>query len=323
MFSWKKLGNVFNPTLDPGKAWMQEYAQCPTPVVFNEKILRVYIACRPKRGSDMQYVSHPAYVDLARDDPTRVIGVSEAPLLPLGSQGAFDEFGIMPCSVVRAGNVTYMYYTGWTRMSSVPFTVGIGIAVSHDGGNTFQRIGEGPVLGLTLNEPYLVNSPVVRVIDHQWHMWYMTGKKWLVHEGKPEAVFQIAHATSDDGINWKRDGAPIIPARSEDECQDVFLPFFLKDKWHAVFAYRKPIGFRTDPECAYRLGYASSEDLLTWKRDDSQAGLDVSENGWDSDMLSSCQVIELDGRVLLFYCGNMFGREGFGIAELTGYVPSP
>lgn len=322
MFIWKKLGNVFNPRLHPGREWMEEYAQCPTPFALDETTLRVYIACRPKRGPDLQYLSYPAYVDLARCDPTRVIRLSAEPLLQLGNPGAFDEFGVMPCSVVRAGGGIYMYYTGWTRMSSVPFTVGIGIAVSDDGGSTFHRIGEGPVLGLTVNEPYLVNSPVVRIIDGQWHMWYMTGKKWLVHERKPEAVFQIAHATSSDGIRWKRNGISIIPTKSQDECHDVFLPFFLKDKWHAVFAYRKPVGFRTDRSSAYRIGYASSHDLATWNRDDSHAGIDVSDSGWDSEMMSSCQVIELDGRILLFYCGNMFGREGFGIAELTRYVQS-
>jgi hypothetical protein len=35
-------------------------------------------------------------------------------------------------------------------------------------------------------------------------------------------------------------------------------------------------------------------------------------------MMASSQTIELDGRILLFYCGNSFGREGFGIAEMTG-----
>lgn len=322
MFSWKKLGNVFNPTLGQTKEWMQEYAQCPTPFVLNEKILRVYISCRSQRGADMQYVSYPGYVDLAREDLSRVVGMADAPLIPLGNLGAFDEYGIMPCSVVRRGDVIYAYYTGWTRMSSVPYTVGIGMAVSRDGGETFEKPGEGPILGLALNEPYLVNSPAVRLIGDQWHMWYLTGTKWLLHDGKPEAVFQIAHATSEDGIVWKRDGIPIIPTMSEDECQDVFLPFFLGGKWHAIFAYRKPTGFRTDSARAYRLGYASSDDLVAWKRDDSQIGIDVSESGWDSQMMCSSQVIEVDGRILLFYCGNVFGREGFGIAELTDYAAS-
>lgn len=318
MFSWKKLGNVFNPTVGRPKEWMQEYAQCPTPFALNEKVLRVYIACRPQRGSDMQYVSYPGYVDLARDDITRVVGIADSPLIPLGNPGSFDEFGIMPSSIVRKGDDLYIYYSGWTRMQSVPYTLAIGMAVSRDGGKTFEKLGEGPILGPTLIEPFIITGPIVHIIDGQWHMWYLTGRKWLFNVDKCDPVYQIAHATSYDGIIWHRDGIPIIPTLSEDECQDIFSPFFLEGKWHAIFAYRQPTG----AEGAYRLGYASSYDLETWSRDDTQVGIDISESGWDSQMMCYPQIIELDGRILMFYCGNFFGLEGFGIAELTAHSVS-
>ncbi len=294
---------------------MQEYAQCPTPFILNDKVLRVYIACRPQRGSDLQYVSYPGYVDLARDELTRVVGISEEPLMPLGNPGAFDEFGIMPSSFVRKGDDIYAYYSGWTRMQSVPYTLAIGLAISRDGGYSFEKAGEGPVLGTSLNEPYFVTGPIVRVFGDQWHMWYLSGRKWLFEEGKHEPVYQVAHATSSDGIRWKREGLPIVPVLSENECQDIFAPFFLDGKWHAVFAWRKP----SAADGAYRLGYALSDDRMIWSRNDAQAGIELSATGWDSQMMCYPQIIELDGRILMFYCGNGFGREGFGIAELTGH----
>ncbi|WP_397535120.1 hypothetical protein [Roseateles sp.] len=313
MFSWKKLGNVFNPTVSRPQPWIQEYAQCPTPFILNDKVLRVYVACRPQRGGDLQYVSYPGYVDLARDDLSRVLKVSEQPLMSLGQPGAFDEFGIMPSSFVRRGSDIYAYYTGWTRMQSVPYTLAIGVAVSRDGGETFEKVGEGPTLGLTLNEPYFVTGPVVRAVGNQWTMWYLSGRKWLHAEGKFEPVYQVAVARSSDGLHWQHDGTPILPRLSEDECQDILSPFYREGQWHAIFAHRRP----STSQGAYRLGYASSEDLHTWHRDDAKAGIAVSAEGWDSQMLCYPQVIELDGRTLMFYCGNDFGREGFGIAELT------
>lgn len=317
MFSWKKLGNVFNPTISRPQPWIQEFAQCPTPFVLDDKVLRVYVACRPQRGGDLQYVSYPGYVDLARDDLTKVLKVSERPLMPLGQPGAFDEFGIMPSSFVRRGDDIYAYYTGWTRMKSVPYTLAIGVAISRDGGETFAKVGEGPALGLTLNEPYFVTGPVVRVVDDQWTMWYLSGRKWMHAEGKFEPVYQVAVAHSDDGLHWRHDGTPILPTLSEDECQDILSPFSLGGKWHAIFAHRQP----STSAGAYRLGYACSDDLRTWRRDDARAGLVVSDAGWDSKMLCYPQVVELDGRLLMFYCGNDFGREGFGIAEMTGHAP--
>lgn len=317
MFSWKKLGNVFNPTVSRPQPWIQEFAQCPTPFILNDEVLRVYVACRPQRGGDLQYVSYPGYVDLARNDLSRVLRVSEQPLMPLGQPGAFDEFGIMPSSFVRRGSDIYAYYTGWTRMQSVPYTLAIGVAVSRDGGETFEKVGEGPTLGLTLNEPYFVTGPVVRAVGDEWTMWYLSGRKWLHAEGKFEPVYQVAVARSSDGLHWQHDGTPILPRLSEEECQDILSPFHREGKWHAIFAHRRP----STSQGAYRLGYASSDDLHIWHRDDAQAGITVSAEGWDSQMLCYPQVIELDGRTLMFYCGNDFGREGFGIAELTDCSP--
>ncbi len=318
MLSWTKFGNVFNPTLDPSRPWMQSYTQCPFPVALNDKVIRVYFASRGQRGADGQFVSYPAYVDLDRHDLTRVVKVADEPLMALGGPGSFDQFGMTPSSFVKKGDEIYAYYTGWTRMRAVPYTLAIGVAVSRDGGQKFEKLGAGPILAPTLNEPLFVSGPIVRVIEGRWHMWYITGKKWLLHEEKYESVYQIVHATSNDGIAWKRDGKPIIAPRSEDECQVSLAAFLRGGLWHAVFAYRQPTGFRTERDRTYRLGYASSRDLETWVRDDPQAGIDGSDAGWDSQMICYPQVGDIDGRVLLFYCGNEFGREGFGVAELTG-----
>lgn len=317
MLKWEKLGQIYNPERHATQAWMQEFAQCPTPFLLNEHTIRVYISCRPHRGTDLQYVSYPGYVDLDRHDLRKIVGISNTPLLPLGRLGNFDEFGIMPCSIIKHENICYMYYTGWTRMSSVPYTVDIGLAISHDGGHTFKKMGEGPLLGLTYNEPYLVNTPVVQKHSDQWHMWYLTGSKWMLHDGKQEPVFHLAHALSIDGIHWERNGKPILHAKTEDECQDVFSPFYRQNRWHAVFAYRDPKNFRSKSPGTYQFGYAFSEDLCQWTRQDSDAGIKHSDTGWDADMMCSSQTIEIDGNIYLFYCGNEFGKHGFGIAKLV------
>lgn len=202
-------------------------------------------------------------------------------------------------------------------MSSVPYTVDIGLAISEDGGRTFRKAGEGPVMGLTPLEPYLVNTPVVQVHNNVWHMWYLTGTKWIQCEGKLEPVFHLVHGQSIDGLHWERDAKPILEPNSIDECQDVFSPFAYKNQWHAVFAFRDPRNFRGNTLGAYRLGYAHSKDLLHWTRADKLVGLSKDSSGWDSEMMCSSQTIEIDGQIYLFYCGNEFGKNGFGIARLV------
>ena len=83
------------------------------------------------------------------------------------------------------------------------------------------------------------------------------------------------------------------------------------------FCYRRSEDYRSRAN-GYRIGYASSTDLNTWSRDDSRAGIDVSDAGWDAEMISYPHVFELDGKTYLAYLGNQVGRDGFGLAVLDG-----
>jgi hypothetical protein len=82
------------------------------------------------------------------------------------------------------------------------------------------------------------------------------------------------------------------------------------------FCYRDAFDFRTNAKSSYKLGYAYSDDLINWKRDDGAAGISPSENGWDSDMLCYPHVFQCGENVYLMYNGNEFGRHGFGLARL-------
>lgn len=150
-------------------------------------------------------------------------------------------------------------------------------------------------------------------------MWYIFGQRWqsFAPGAPPDRVYKIAKATSSDGIVWRRDGRPVIADRlGADECQALPTVFRRKDRWHMYFCYRQAHGFRERSEHAYRIGYAWSDDLSRWQRDDARAGIDVSPAGWDSQMQCYPQVFELDGRFHMLYNGNEFGRHGFGLAVL-------
>ena len=68
----------------------------------------------------------------------------------------------------------------------------------------------------------------------------------------------------------------------------------------------------------YRIGYASSVDLIHWCAMTRKAGIDVSETGWDAEMISYPHVFEVDGTTYLAYLGDQVGRYGFGLAVLDG-----
>jgi hypothetical protein len=76
--------------------------------------------------------------------------------------------------------------------------------------------------------------------------------------------------------------------------------------------------FRAQPTVAtYRIGYAESPDGIAWERmDHLMKQFDVSDSGWDSEMLSYGRVLKHNGIIYMLYNGNGYGKTGFGLAVL-------
>jgi hypothetical protein len=315
MFKWEKLGKLFDPRELPNESWMKEYAQSPSALVY-ETHLRVYFTSRPAPTVDGQYLSFLTYIDLDKKNLLKILHVCREPILSLGGYGTFDEFGTTPISVIRDQDEVRVYYAGWTRCESVPFNGAIGVAVSHDNGNSFTRLGEGPVLSYSPDEPFLIGSPRIRKFGGKWHLWYVSGKEWLRTEGKPEPIYKIRMASSVDGINWVRHGKDLIESKlGEHECQACADVLSRDGKFHMFFSYRHHHNYKSK-EGGYRIGYASSVDMIHWVRRDEMAGMDLSESGWDSELVNYPHVFVLDGETYMLYQGNGMGREGIGLAKL-------
>jgi predicted GH43/DUF377 family glycosyl hydrolase len=313
---WKKLGNIFDLTSAALSDKKFLYAQSPQALVFDE-FVRIYFSTRQKDHKG-KYVSHIAYADMTKD-LRELIGTSEDTVIEVGALGCFDEHGIFPMNVLRDGKRILAYTSGWNRKVSVILDGSIGFAESYDNGKTFRKIGPGPVLTSSLYEPFLVGDPFVQKHHDTYHMWYIYGTRWISNPERNEAerVYKIGHATSADGINWEKEGRNIIPDKiNEDECQALPTVISINGRHHMFFCYRHAFNFREDSTMGYRIGYAWSDDLLNWVREDSSAGIDVSAEGWDSEMMCYPHVFSCDDNIYMLYNGNEFGRYGFGVALL-------
>src|SRR5262249_3337116 len=149
----------------------------------------------------------------------------------------------------------------------VPYVNSTGLAISDDGGETFRKISDGPILGKSLRDPFSATSPAVLKDQDDWHMWYCSGTDWLEVAGKQEHTYDIKHATSSNGVDWSPSGSVAIAQRTPDEA--LTRPFVIpsRDGFHMWFCYRGSRNFR-DGEDSYRIGYARSEDLRRWRRND-------------------------------------------------------
>ena len=315
---WIKKGLIFNPAMYKLPAGCNEFAQSPQTLVLDD-IVRIYFSTRKKDSNTGKYLSHIAFADFDTD-LTRVIKVSSENVIELGELGSFDEHGIFPINILKYDNKIWAYTCGWSRRVSVSVETSTGLAVSNDNGITFKKMGTGPVLTSSLHEPFLVGDSFVQVYDGVFHMWYIFGQRWKDATAKEPAarVYKIAHATSPDGINWiKEEGKQIIAdVLNEDECQALPTVIKIADRYHMFFCFRQATDFRTNSARGYRLGYAWSDDLQNWTRDDGNSGISLSDSGWDSEMMCYPHIFQVAGKVYLLYNGNEFGKQGFGLAEL-------
>ena len=313
---WTKLGRIFRPQDHRLLNGLTDYAQSPQTLITTRGV-RIYFSTR-ERDSEGQFLSHIAFVDFDKTLST-ILGVSVAPVISLGKLGCFDEHGIFPIHIIEHPDGVWAYTCGWSRRVAVPVETSIGLAISRDGGNTFERTGDGPILSSCLQEAFLVGDPFVVICKSVWHMRYIYGVRWMPSTPvEPVArIYKISHATSRDGIHWARESRPIVPDRiGVDECQALPTVLQIGERFHMLFCYRRATDFRTNSQRGYRLGYAHSDDLVEWTRDDEKVGIAASDTGWDSEMLAYPHLFRCGPETYLLYNGNEFGRYGFGLARL-------
>ena len=260
-------------------------------------------------------MSRIGYADLDLNNPVNILSLSDRPILELGQPGMFDEHGVIPNHVFRHEGTVYLFYVGWSRRETIPYTNWMGMAKSDDDGHTFRRCFDGPILDRTPEEVHSATGLICVPHEHYWQGWYASGTQWLMINGRWEHTYELRACRSRDLVNWTRPNQPLFSNRLPNESNTRPTVIFNNGKWHMWFCYRGTLDFR-DGSDSYRIGYAWSSDLEHWTRQDERGGLDVSTEGWDSTMVAYPCVVQSGDRILMFYAGNGFGRSGFGYAQL-------
>lgn len=301
---WRKHGVVWQP--DGSKAWAKTHATCPTPLTLDDGTLRVYVQCR-----DANNVGRIGFVDLDPADPRRVLREAGEPALDVGTAGAFDDNGVFQTSIMKLPDGRlFMYYVGFELCHHIRYRLLTGLAASEDGGHSFRRVSNVPILERSTWEPHFRCGPFVRREHGKFRMWYVAGGAWELIEGKQMPIYDIRHLESSDGVHWPDTGQVVLPVEHARE-HGFGRPYVLRDG----AGYRMHYSVRKRAPARYRLGYATSDDGLAWQRRDDEIGLDVSPDGWDSDSVEYGAEIEAGGKTWLLYNGNDFGGTGFGVAE--------
>ena len=299
---WNRRGLIFNPK---GKFdWAEKHALQPTPLVLTDKI-RVFVGLRDASG-----VSRIGYVDLAKEDPAKVLSFSKKPILDVGEDGCFDENGVVPSAVVVHENKIYLFYAGYQVGTKVRFSVLGGLAISEDGGETFKRASRTPVFERNTDETLFRVPHTVLLEDGLWKAWYGGGDHFIQGKEKSLPVYDIRYTESTTAYNFAKAGRVILETSGNE--YRLGRPYVIKNNNIYYMFY----GYSTETS-PYKLGYAQSVDLKNWIRCDDNLGVDLAKEGWDSEMMAYPSVLQLNSKTYLFYNGNNYGEEGFGLLELV------
>jgi hypothetical protein len=294
---WRKLGFVYRP--DGSRPWGQTHAANPIAEQIEGDLWRIYFSCR-----DHENRSAISWIELDLRQPTRVLKESRDPVLLPGEDGFFDDNGCSIGCILPVDGKRYLYYMGWHLTVRVPWQNTLGLAISDGPGQPFRRWSRFPMMPLDDSDPYTISYPWVLRENGRFRMWYGSNIAW--GRQKEDMRHLIKYAESADGIHWERRDGIAVDFGFPGEYA-MCKPCVINDggKYKMWFCSRGD---------TYRIRYAESTDGISWQRVGDKAGIDVSADGWDSEMIEYPCVFDHAGRRYLIYAGNGYGRVGFGIA---------
>jgi hypothetical protein len=298
---WRKLGLLYRPegTRHPK---LLTHAANPLPVLLHGDVYRVFFS-----GRDARNRSSVGAVDI--DIAARaVIKEHPAPVFEHGPAGSFHADGVSIGNCYEAGGRRYMLFMGWQAPEGGHWRGDIGrLLVADD--LSLALDGDRPFLGNSDIDPVSLSYPwVMPVATGGYRMWYGSTHSW--DAGNGEMLHPLHQASSDDGEHWTLEGLAVPYEIGLAQAFARPSVIFSGGRYEMWFSYR---GRPTRP---YRIGYAISDDGRRWTLALQDAGIDVSPEGWDSEMIEYPFVFDHKGMRYMLYNGNGHGRTGFGLAML-------
>lgn len=301
--SWEKLGLLYAPGNKKRHCKLISHAANPLPIFLSDDKYRVFYS-----GRDAQNRSSVGAVDIDIGAGL-VVCEYDQPVYEHGERGSFFADGISIGNVFETVAGRFILFMGWQAPSDGHWRGDVGKFQLNDD-LSFSLNSVKPFMASDSEDPVSLSYPwVTKYSESSYRMWYGSTIKW--DAGNGEMLHVIKQACSQDGLSWKKEGLAVNYQLGR--AQAFSRPTVRIDRdgtHHMWYSYRSGTG------TTYRIGYACSSDGRRWTRDNDNAGITVSESGWDSDMIAYPYVFNHGGETFMLYNGNDYGRSGFGLARL-------
>lgn len=300
---WRKLGRLYVPKGDGRHSKLLTHAANPLPVHLDGDVYRVFFS-----GRDIINRSSVGAVDIDLQKLS-VIKEYQFPFFVHGPVGTFFADGVSIGNCYEVDGTRFLLFMGWQNPVNKHWRGDIGrLIVTSE--FTLELESSDPFMGSDKIDPISLSYPWVQPrASTGYDMWYGSTRSW--DAGNGEMLHVINHAFSHDGHDWHRTGS-CVPfelgvAQAFSRPTVVGNPISGYEMW---FSYRCGTGKK------YRIGYAESENGITWRLANDKAGITVSDSGWDSEMIEYPFVFDHKGMRYMLYNGNDYGKTGFGLAVL-------
>ncbi|MCB0515615.1 MAG: hypothetical protein R2798_01845 [Chitinophagales bacterium] len=296
---WKKIKQLYNA--DGSVFFLQSHAANPVAQVLSDKIVRIYFSPR-----DAENRAHIASIDFDFSQNFNAVSSPKHILAP-GKIGTFDDRGCSMACLANVRGTQYLYYLGWNLSTDVPFQNAIGVLQWSENTQGFERISEGPMMDRNFDDPYSLSYPFVLVQAEKQLMWYGSHTRW--GKQNSDMLHPLKYAWAIDGIHFLRSNHICLPTTATDYAFSKPVVLYENNLYKMWYSFRGE---------KYLIGYAESNDGIYWQRKDESVGISVAAEAtaWDSEMLCYPFVFDMKGARYMLYCGNAYGKTGFGLAIL-------
>jgi len=300
---WLKLGMLYCPDGTVRHPKLISHAANPLPILLAKDVYRVFYS-----GRDQSNRSSVCAIDIDIIK-RKIIREHPKPLFEHGPVGSFYADGVSIGNCYTVNNVTYMLFMGWQNPDNGHWRGDIGrLIVNSD--LTLELDDEKPFMGTDFLDAISLSYPwVMPDGEGGYHMWYGSTNTW--DAGNGEMLHVVNYASSSDGDKWSRKGlaVPYELGKAQAFSRPTVIGN-IDSGYKMWFSYRNGAGQK------YRIGYAVSKHGRVWELSLDAVGIDVSDEGWDSEMIEYPFVFVHKERQYMLYNGNGYGKTGFGLAVL-------
>lgn len=274
--------------------WMQSHCAAPLPYKISDDKMRIYFSSRDCHNK--LRVASVIY-SLSQNN---VSHISAEPILDIGQEGFFDSNAIYPAEILKFDKKIFLYYTGRSAGINRTYYASLGLAISNDNGKSFKKYSNAPIMERSHYDPWMIGPCAIVKYNNIFVMLYTSG--YMFDSSKNTSSYDIKYATSDDGINWKRNGLVCIPLAKD--VSNIAAPSIiqLNGIFHMWFCYYQ--------SSRYKVGYAKSRNLRNWK-------ICYNYQYFDGIEAAYPKAIVVKDNVFIFYSSGKYGADGINLCKIS------